>query len=79
MDVQSKMSELTALQASSTTTPTLTLMNTPILTSTPTDGPELTFMLVRAVLNLGQRVNEAEKKLDDLNNILRSFTSHLGN
>lgn len=78
IDVQNKMTELNALQSSSGTAPTLTLMNTPALSSTPTDGPELTFMLARAVLNLGQRVNSAEQKLDDLHTILQSLNV-LGN
>lgn len=77
-DVYQKMAELHDLQSSSTTVPTLTLMNTPALSSTPTDGPELTFMLARAVLNLGQRVNNAEQKLSDLHTLLRSLNV-LGN
>lgn len=67
--------ELNNLQGSSTTVPTLSLLSTPALTSTPTDGPELTYMLARAVLRLGTRVSAAEMQLQETRQLLHSLQS----
>eukprot|EP00041_Stephanoeca_diplocostata_P004640 m.48360 g.48360 ORF g.48360 m.48360 type:complete len:296 (+) comp15259_c0_seq3:355-1242(+) len=67
--------DLRGLEQSSTTAPTLSLMSTPALTSTPTDGPELTYMLARAVLRLGTRVSAAEMQLQETRQLLHSLQS----